>query len=188
MGWHKLGILWIYVWICLLADIAGYFLHEARIPHFWLSNLFFLLEYACFWIFFMASLAGAREKRMASIMGIVIGFYFLVTAIYNNPLKSNYDNAAVLYAIYVVLSMLALYKVIEAIEHTRIERSPLFVFSASLLLYSAGSLFIFLFKNKLTVTFNEFMGIVWMVRNLLNILKNCAIARYFVLQKSLPTS
>lgn len=96
--------------------------------------------------------------------------------------------AGMFYFLYAVTCMFALFKVIRDIEHVNLEQSPLFIFAATLLLYSSYILLIRFFTDYLIQVPTEFRLTIKIIHNILNTLKNLAIARVLFLQQKATVS
>lgn len=177
------SLLWWYCIISLLADTIGFTLMKMHIQKGWVSNVFLLLE----WLLIATCLAETilpKKYRTAKYLSIgLVGGLFCVRTVQKSFNIPNYGDAAILYVLYTLLTLATLYKVIKEIEYLQIERSPTFIFSAAFLLYVSGSLIMLLSNKHLRESNPALLREIWVVHNILNVLKNCAIAYCLLLIK-----
>jgi hypothetical protein len=96
----------------------------------------------------------------------------------------NFTDASLLYGMYIMYSLVGLYKVITEIEYVMVERNPLFIVSVAFLLYASGNFIIFLFENNVLLMNKELKSGLWLyIHNPLNILKNFMLGYAFLLIK-----
>lgn len=122
------------------------------------------------------------ENLYIVVAAIVSALYFISTYAKHTKAKDdvqayNYFDASFFYAVYIILALLGLYKVMKEARETSIERSPLFLSSVAFLLYASGVLLLFLFKDAATTTDKELYGMLWIYFfRPLNIIKNILLA------------
>ena len=184
-GWKVKGLLWYYAWICLLCDVAGFIIKAAHLPRYIHANLFLVLEFVLLSWYLCLFILKPGYRKMAAIAIATIAAAFLIHTSFLTPLQTNFVGGAILYGIYIILCIAALYKVMQQIEEIKIERSGIFVFTGCFLLYSSGCMVMLLFKINLNAHNHEaLMTRIWDVHNILNILKNLGIAYVFIIPKN----
>jgi hypothetical protein len=97
--------------------------------------------------------------------------------------KVIWSDIALGFGLLILFCLAALYKVIRNIEYIKIEQSALFIFSAAFLLYASYSFILMLFADHFTTAPTGLRQQIWSVHNILNVLKNLAIARVLFLQQ-----
>ncbi len=176
-------LLWWYCCLSFLADAVGYALSTIHHPMFWVSNAFILGEWLLISNFLIRQAFAERFRYPLLALSYLLGALFVARTIYCSPSVLNYDDAAVFFGLYVIGTLFGLYRVIQKIEFMQIEQSPLFVFCAAFLLYVSGSLIMLLARKYLDKSDHTLMRNIWVVHNMLNILKNLAIAYSLLLIK-----
>lgn len=131
--------------------------------------------------FIISQAIPVRFRTALRYSSYFLGFLFVSRTVHFSIDIVNYADAAILFGLYVIGTLFAMFKVTQEIEFLKIERSPLFIFSAGFLLYVAGSLIILLFKTYLDKAASQLLRDLWVVHNILNILKNLAIAYCLIL-------
>lgn len=183
-GARKKGLLWLYVLSSLVFDINSFVLKSMGIKFMWASSLFFLVEFILLSIFFAKTLLQKQAIKYAQIAIALLAVYFIVHTIYTvGTEKVNYIDTSIFYALYILMSTIGLYKLLQTAGVVPIEKSHLFFFYVAILIYASGSFIILLYENELLETDRKFIVYAWVfIRNPLNIFKNLLI--YYALRLS----
>lgn len=177
IGRHKRPVLWFYALCSLLFDLNSLFLKYFQINWRGCSNLFFLLEFVLFSLFFIRDVIPDRYRSTGYLISAIASIYFIIHTILLSVFKANFVDAAILYGIMLGYCIYGLTRVIKEIEFVLIEDNPLFIFCIAILLYCSGNFIILLFENKLLIHNEKLIKELWKnVHNPLNILKNLLIA------------
>lgn len=178
------GMLWYYAWASFLCDIVSVLLtnflhHNSHIA----GNIFYFLEISLIGVYFSLELFAGWPRRVFLIITAILLLRFASSVITDPWGKVNWSDVSLAMALFVLFCLVALYKVMSNIEHLKIERSPLFIFSAAFLLYASYSLVLMLFADYFRAAPAELRSQLWSIHNVLNVVKNLAIARMFYLQQ-----
>lgn len=186
VGVRKKGLLWLYVLSSFVFDINSLILKQLGVNFAWSSNLFFLTEFVLLGSYFINNTLEYKIRFTARIFLTAIAIYFVVDTLYRLGLnKVNYIDTAYLYAIYILFSIVGMYKLLTTAVIESIEKSPLFVFCVAILIYASGSFIIILYENELLVTDEKFIKYAWVfIRNPLNIFKNLLICYVLMLRNN----
>jgi hypothetical protein len=182
IGRKSRSVLWFYVLISFSADMLQRYQHAVGDNTRYVNNAYYLIEFLLIGIYFALELFEGNTRKIMIGVILAIAILFVVRTVGIMREKTNWEDVALLDAIMIILCMTALYKVINNIEHVKIEHSPLFVFSASFLLYASACLMLMLFADHFRRVDPMVARQVWSIHNVFNILKNLAIARVFYLQ------
>lgn len=177
LGWRRQGLLWYYLWFCFLCDVAAEIEVYFSLPKYH-ANIFLLAEFILIGSYFTKNIFKERRHQVLCFSGVLLlSLFFIGSSAKQGFYTPNYTNAAVFYVIYIAFCMVSLRKVLNEIEHIKLEKSPMFIFSAMFLVYASGTFLMLLFKLKLSASVQHQMIALWDVHNVLNMLKNLSIAR-----------
>lgn len=179
-------LLWWYCVSSFISDMLGYLLLKLAISKFWVTNIFILAQWLFIGLFLVKIIVPQKHQPSANVAVSTLAIAYVLHTLYKSPVILNYSDGALSLGVFILASILGLYKVLKNLEHTYIEHSPIFVFCAVLLLYSSGSLLMLLAKSYLDHSDAKLMRNLWIVHNSLNILKNLAIAYCLILLKRKP--
>lgn len=189
LGRKQRGYLWYYAWASFLADlllsenICNLFPFINRIVC-GLANLFFLCQLTILSLYLISQLSSVKLKGVAKTILFALVALFLASAGSDFLSKIFWKEQVFGHFFMMILCVLVLFKVIQNIEHQKIEKSPAFLFAACFLLFEAYSVLLFLFTDQFAKVSPSVAQNVWSVHNLLNIMTNLVIARIFYLQRS----
>ncbi|MEO6831362.1 MAG: hypothetical protein ABI378_03770 [Chitinophagaceae bacterium] len=186
IGYKERSILWYYAVIAFIADVFGIFCHYYRYSSSWTVDIFFLLEWLLISQYLILSCFTGKSRFYANIISILVALLYIIQTLVHGLNEPNLQGAAPFYVFYILGAMVAFYRVTQNIEIIQIEKSPIFVFSTGLLLYASGSLIMILLKRYLDEANESFSAYMWIVHDVLNVIKNVAIAFTLHLQKRKP--
>jgi len=131
------------------------------IPNLFIGHIYTLIEFIL--IAYIYKLKLDKLIPLSVFMAIVVGF--VVFSLFNTfviqGLHANNSYQRTLESVLVVVFVsLYFYKTAKELKVQRIEREPLFWFSAGALLYFSGALFIFIFSNYLLL-YSRSLGITF---------------------------
>lgn len=181
-GRNVRGLLWYYAWASLLADCCSLSLEQMGIVSKMQGNIFYVVEIALIGTYFSRKLFSGRLARFFLVLVFSIDAWFVIDSIGTMSERVEWKDIALALALFVFFCLVGLYKVISNIEHFKIERSPLFTFSAAFLLYASYTLVLMLFADHFRQAPQDLRQQLWSIHNLLNVVKNLAIARMFYMQ------
>jgi len=189
LGRKQQGLLWYYAWASFLSDIIP-FVQRRLSGSVWYvqGNLFYLCELILVGLFFIREIPSRLWRRVVLGVIVLIAAFFLVRAWPHINTEVNWPDVVFGSFALMLLCIAALFKVIRNVEHLKIEQSPLFVFSACFLLYVAYSLLLMLFTEQFKQAPKSLRLNIWSVHNVLNSLKNLAIARVFTMRRKAALS
>ena len=187
LGRRLRSVLWYYAWASFGCDMLGLVVHQVMGSNSRFSgNLFGMLELLLIGIYFSYELfSGSIRKASLAIIAalILFGLYRIRVAAFEG---NDWQFHAITHMVFVVYCIIALVKVIKNVEHVKLEQSPLFVFSAAFLLYASYSCVVMLFADYFREAPVMVRQQLWSIHNVLNVVKNLAIARVFYLKQKAP--
>jgi hypothetical protein len=184
LGRRLRGLLWYYGLASLCCDAIPFVLKrsigfESAIP----TNVFNILELTLIGLYFWKAFSNKLLRR-AIVTGItVLSILFIFDTWHIVNERVNWPSQAFSQIFLLLLCIGGLFNVLRDAEYQKIEQSSLFLVSSSFLLYVAYSLLLMLFTEQFSHTPASLRSGLWSIHNLLNILKNLAIARIFVVQR-----
>jgi hypothetical protein len=153
----------------LLSDGVSILLSHYKINNWLVANLFLFLQFVVFFNLFK----DIEKNKLRNALFIfccslnLLDFFFLHT-----PFKFNsyatYANGIVL----IILSIRFLHGLMKDMQVEKIHNLPLLWLSFCILSYYGGTIFLFLFNNYVIHYLPHSYGSIWILHNLLNILKN----------------
>jgi hypothetical protein len=170
-----------YVYLSLASSLAlniGRFLYHANNP---VQHLYTLLKTLLFgWLYYVA-LHRISQRRLVAWLTVGFAGFALLDATYLEGLnRFNSYGRAVQSLLLIGFGLLYFEQVLRELRSARLERDPLFLVSAGLILYSAGTGMLFVLTNSytgdlslLTIGFN----IVFVLNIVFNILLTLAFLR-----------
>lgn len=185
-GYKRKGLLWLYVVSSFFFDIVSFVLKYLEIGFSWSSNFFFLTEFVLLSLYFTNQVFNKKTRFKSRLFITLAAIYFIIHTLFTTKLYSvNYGDTAYFYGIFILFSIIGMYKLLNEATIIPIERSPLFIFCVAILIYASGSFIIILYENELLKTDEKFIKYAWIfIRNPLNIFKNLLLYYVFVLMKN----
>lgn len=184
LGRKTRGMLWYYAWASLLADLYGFVASE--VFHWRLNRLqliiFSVAELLLVGAYYNQQLFPKRWRKAVFAGAIILAVWLVFDTAKKGFDKAQWEARAILNVPLILCCIAALFKVIRNIEYAKIERSPLFIFSAAFLLYAAYSELLMLFAEHFRSAPVALRQELWSVHDFLNAIKNLAIAYVFMLQ------
>ena len=175
-------MLWFYALSSLFFDVLSFVLRRTNIKWRGSSNIFLLIEFILVSVYFIGQIERKNYRYAAYSTAAVMCMYYIIHTLSGTIYKVNFTDASLLYGMYILYSLVGLYKVITEIEYVMVERNPLFIVSVAFLLYASGNFIIFLFENNVLLMNKELKSGLWLyIHNPLNILKNFMLAYAFLL-------
>lgn len=183
MGRDRKISLWYYLLISIVIDVVTLILKKLGCPHSMLSNLFLLSEFWLVSYYFKRNLWHKKgDKYYWSIMVLISLLFFNNT--YNIYIGAtsdieafNYFDAAFFYIIYIILSILSMFKIMKEYNNESKENYALLLASIAFVIYASGTFLILLFKDHLADKDLITFGLIWVYFfRPLNTLKNILLA------------
>lgn len=183
MGRDKKISLWYYLLISIVIDFVALILKKIGCPHSLLSNLFLILEFWFVSYYFKQNLWSKKWNKTYWTTMLMISLMFLINT-YKGYLNAstdmeafNFFDAAFFYIVYILLSILSMYKIMKEFNNESKENYALLLASVAFVLYASGTFLLLLFKNHLIDEDLKSFALVWVYFfRPLNTLKNILLA------------
>ena len=188
--------------LSVLVVLMSFYRYRQRAIETRLVGLTFLLGPIIFAMIFITELKGKSVNIPQSINAIL---YFLgLTALYNFALKRRYKKfflaTAVLFSTFAIANLLFIqqddnntysqaarsvilvgfcvlffYRLMEDLPEQHLQRVPMFWYNAGILIYNAGTLFLFLFAAYFIDVLHNNLLLYWSFHNILNIIQHLIV-------------
>ena len=174
-GIKRPGILWFYILLCLIADLAIVSAKATGDPelHKWIGNPFVILE------FIMISFIYRKRifKNDSIFVGVVAAILLLFLLTIKSFKELNTFGYSLLLLLYAGYGILGLYAILKAPQIIALERSSFFWINVALIIYASGDFLLLLFKDYLWEADKAFFLKLWGISFLvLNITKNLLLS------------
>lgn len=154
----------------LLCDLTSLILGANGINSLVLANGFLLLQFSLLVRIFSYQYRNTRPLLVVYVCIVVV--YVVNTAFFQGPWKLNSSFLAASSLVMIVLSLQYFYLLLSKLPTLHIHRLPMLWISFAVLFYYAGNFFQFLMSNYILAGDVSAARMLWILHNLLNILKN----------------
>ena len=168
-------LLWAYLFIGFAFDISLIILK--RIYHvniFPFANLYVLIEFLLLSAYYYKN--ATKNNTNFLLITLIIACVYISQSIHNGTLNRNGTGASVLYVVYLLYALLGFYSISKKPVYANITTSSFFWVNVAILLGSSGRVILFLFEDYLIAHQNTYLGHLWIVYRLLNVLINILFA------------
>lgn len=184
LGRKQKGLLWYYACVTLVSDLCSFIEHNILHARICLrSDAYFLLEFILIGMYFNRLLFSKRWQSGNSVAIVMLSIWFVIRTATKDVYKVNWEDIGTMNLLIVFFCVAALFQVFRSVEHIRIEQSPLFIFSASYLLFISYTVLLMLFAEHFRGAPELLRRQLWGIHNVLMVLKNLSIAYVFFLQR-----
>lgn len=173
-GINKRNAIWRYVLVCILFDLC-ISIGRRLIPDFPVkltANVFVLIEFVAICSIYKPILF----SRRSAIFSVLILIPSTVFVIHTNSLglqRFNMVGASFFHFSYICLSVIGLYMLLKLSPAMHITDSDYFWLNSAFLVYGAGNVLLFLFRDQLIELKPDLFLVLWKYMHaLLNIIKN----------------
>ncbi len=170
---HDLRLVILTLSLSLLADLLLLFLWNLSINNWWIANIFLLFQVFLLYKYFSET----YPNKLFTITAYLFLLFALINFIFiQGPFSfnsySDYAGAIIL----LLYSLYSLYRLLKELPVENIHQLPLLWISFGVLVYYAGTLFLFLFNNYMLTYYLKTHPSVWILHNILNVIKNLLFA------------
>jgi len=160
--------------VSLLCDALSIVFVTYSINTHLIGNIYLLLQFSFLYKILTDQLQ--RRKYLITIYLTFVAFYIANMAFYQGPFKFNSVSNVAASFILMALSLQYLYHLMAKLPIMHIHRLPMLWISFAVLGYYAGTFFLFLISNYLVEGAPASHRMMWMLHNVLNIVKNMLFA------------
>lgn len=156
--------------VSFLVDLGSLLLGQQGINTYPLGNAFFLIQSIIFALIFGDVL---KIKTVSYIIAATYGVIFGVNFFFiQGPFILNSYSHSVSSVIFIFLSLIYFRHLLIKLPVAYVERMPMIWINISVLIYYSGNLFLFILNNYFTNGDDGNQRVMWIIHNLLNIVKN----------------
>lgn len=169
-----LRVLFCLILISLATDIAGSTMRMNGIHNIWLFNIYNLVEYSLFALFYLTLFKLSKEWKLAIGVGysLVLGIMIITTVSQSFYEHLNSASMAIKSIILICSSVYYFRVMLSKLEFNTPWMNPLFWINSGILLYFSGAFFIFTFSDYRDA---ERMITLWDIHNIIHIIYNLLI-------------
>src|SRR5260221_5953185 len=160
--------------VSLLCDALSFVLATYSINTHLIGNIYFLVQFSFLYKILIDQLQ--RRKYLITIYLTFVALYVANIAFYQGPLKFNSISNVAASIILMALSLQYLYHLMAKLPIMYIYNLPMLWISFAVLGYYAGTFFLFLTSNYFVEGAAASHRMMWILHNLLNIVKNLLFA------------
>ena len=158
-------------WIALasaISDAISYTLFLLARPNWAVGNVFLIIQFILFYLILTVRRPIVlRFFFYATVLFGIINFFFI-----QEPNTFNSYTSYVVALLMIVTALFYLYQLLENLPTEKIQHLPLFWVAFGALIYYGGTLFLFLFSNYVLAGSKENHQTIWILHNVINIIKN----------------
>jgi hypothetical protein len=180
--------------LSFVCDVVAYLLARNGINTHWIGNVYLATQFSLLALVFRSQF---QKRRLVNIvlLGFLI-FFSVNISFFQGPLVFNSVSNVVAGLVLIAFCLFYFYRLLNDLPIVHIQQLPMLWISFAVLTYYGGNFFLFLVKNYLTYGDAGSHKVMWILHNLLNIVKNVLFAvalwqsyrkvRSFILSSSAP--
>ena len=160
--------------VSLVCDLSSWILDRYSVNNYLLVNFYLFAQFSILYYLFFKHLK--RPSILKWIFIFFCCFYITNISFFQGPFQFNSVSNAFASIILMGLSLYYLFTLLKELPTVTIHLLPILWISFAALAYYGGNFFLFLFSNYLTSGIGESLMILWVLHNILNIIKNILFA------------
>lgn len=166
-------LFWILL-ISLLSDALALILMQYSIHTHFIGNFYLIAQFSLLVLIFRKQLQNSQVIDFVLILFMV--FFVVNISFFQGPWVFNSVSNVVACLILIAFCIFYLYRLLNELPIVHIQQLPMLWISFAVLTYYGGNFFLFLAKNYLTYGEAGSHKVMWILHNLLNIIKNSLFA------------
>jgi hypothetical protein len=160
--------------ISLVCDILAFSLARNSINTHWIGNVYLASQFSLLALVFRMHVQS--RKVVDSVLIAFLLFFTINISFFQGPLVFNSVSNVVACLILIAFCLFYFYRLLNELPIVHIQQLPMLWITFAVLTYYGGNFFLFLVKNYLTYGEAGSHKVMWILHNLLNILKNILFA------------
>jgi hypothetical protein len=160
--------------VSLLSDLLSLVLIKNSLNTYWIGNIFMITQLSLLIIIFRSQLQ--HSSVINSILLLSVIFCLLNIGFIQGPFVFNSFSNVIACLILISFCLYYFYRLLNDLPTIHIQHLPMLWISFGVLTYYGGNFFLFLVKNYLTYGETGSHKLMWILHNLLNIVKNILFA------------
>lgn len=157
-----------------IIDLTSFFFMNFSMNTHPLGNTYLFIQFSI--LFYIFSFYNSRKKVLRFLYAFFVFFYAINLFFIQSPQVFNTNSNVIASLILIGLSISYFYRLLNELSIFHIHRLPMLWLSFATLIYYSGTLFLFLVSNYLFQSTDEVNIMMWILHNLLNIIKNILFA------------
>ncbi|WP_114779082.1 hypothetical protein [Botryobacter ruber] len=159
--WHKGGklvakLVLLYVCFLVVVEGLGYYLGARKINNLWLSHVYIPIEYALLSLIYYFVFDNKTVRWVLSVSVVLFALFCVYDVFYiESMLTFNSYPRTVESALLIALALMYFNKVFQDLDKLYLERDPVFLLSAGIIIYFAGSVTFYGLVNKMMAQSQE---------------------------------
>lgn len=172
---NRRTLLWTYILIGFAFDILLLILKWYTTYNLYpFANLYVLIEFLL--LSFYYNMRIAKPHSYYLLFTLSLGSFYVVQTLLNGIESRNGLGATIFYVAYLLYALLGFYTISKKPVYANITTSSFFWVNVAILLGSSGRVILFLFEDYLIAHQNTYLGHLWIVYRMLNVLINILFA------------
>lgn len=164
---HPIG--WVVI-VSFIADAISFYRSRQGLNTHIIGNIYLAAQFL--FLIIMFGRLFRNKKMVVSILMLFIPFYLINISFYQGPWVFNSITNIVASLISILLCIYYFYQLISELPVTHVQDSPMFWICFAILAYYSGNFFLFITNNYFTEQDASFHRLIWILHNLLNIIKH----------------
>ncbi len=169
---HLLKSLWLLIFLAFAIDILGVSIRSFSNEF---GNAYRLIEFILLLRVYYFAFESRALKGFVAI-GLIYTIFFVADLFFFQPAQLNSFSITLTSLVFIIFSILYFLKLMRDLPTTQIQKLPMFWINTAVLVYFAGSFFVFLLRNYLIEVLHDNQILYWSFHNILNIIKNLLFA------------
>lgn len=176
--WSKLPkeispLRWILI-VSLLSDVLSLIVIRFSMSSYPLGNIYLFIQFTV--LFYILSFRIKNKISLVVVYGLYVLFYSINVILFQSFFEFNTNSIVVSSLILIFLSTNYLYRLLSELPTVYVHKLPMLWLTFAVLIYYAGTLFLFLANNYLVRVLGDSHSMIWILHNILNISKNILFA------------
>lgn len=177
-------------WVCfciilvsLMADLVNEYLASHKQSNLWVINIYFLVDSLLIFYFFFRNFKGRHTYQRLIMVLLTVLVISWCWHVFNNGIRTldSWSNGVETLSI-IVLSILFFYDQLTKPESLFVYSTPVFWIVVGVLVYKAGTFFLFLYFNTLEQSEKEIFGNYYIINSAFLMLRNILFTIAFTIR------
>ena len=180
--WYKGGkqvakLVLLFVCFLVVVEGLGYYLGARKINNLWLSHVYIPIEYALLSLIYFFAFENKIIRRVLCVSVVLFALFCIYDVFYiESMLTFNSYPRTVESALLIALALLYFNKVFHGMDMLYLERDPMFLLSAGIIIYFAGSVTFYGLVNMMMAQSQEHTRVLFSIIYVLNFGFNMLLA------------
>ena len=160
--------------LSFVCDVLAYLLARNGINTHWIGNIYLATQFSLLTLVFRTQF---RKRILVDIVLFSFLIFFITNiSFFQGPLVFNSVSNVVAGLVLIAFCLFYFYRLLNDLPAVHVQQLPMLWISFAVLTYYGGNFFLFLVKNYLTYGDAGSHKVMWILHNLLNVIKNILFA------------